>query len=196
MKKRLLPDVLNDQEREQLLKSFNLRYPTSFRNYCMIRLMMDSGLRVSEVLSLKTSHIDFMSGKLRVVQGKGKKDRNVWINDALLEYLRKWRKISNEIRIKYNIAVNNNYLFVTLKGTRIFDSYMRSMIKRISKRSGISKNVYCHLLRHGFGTDLYKKTKNIRLVQKSLGHSNLSTTMIYTHIYDNDVEREMKSLRE
>ena len=156
---RKLPDVLTKEEQELILKSFNHRYPTAFRNYCMIRLMLDCGLRVSEVLDLKTSDIDWMGGKIKIKQGKGKKDRNIWANDDLLEELRKWRAKSNEIRLKHEIDDDKNYLFVTLKGTRIFDAYMRAMIKRVSERVEIDKNVYCHLLRHTFATDLYKKTK-------------------------------------
>jgi len=75
------------------------------------------------------------------------------------------------------------------------DRYLRAMIKRRAKKSGITKDVHPHLLRHTFATDLLRSTKNIRLVQKSLGHASLSSTMIYTHIYDEELERAFKSFR-
>ena len=85
--------------------------------------------------------------------------------------------------------------FATLDGERINDRYLRAMVKRRARKAGITKDVHPHTLRHTFATDLYRNTRNIRLVQKALGHSDLSTTMVYTHIYDQELESAMKSFR-
>lgn len=182
---RRIPDTLNGNEGIQLLKQPNLKAPTGLRDATMMRLMLNAGLRSSEVLSLKTSDIDWISGKVLIKEGKGKKDRVVWVNESDLDYMRRWKEIKPE----------SKYLFTTLKGTKIIDRYLRAMVKRRGVRAGIRKNIYPHLLRHSFATDLLRETKNIRLVQKALGHANISTTMIYTHIYDDELADAMKTFR-
>jgi integrase/recombinase XerD len=87
----------------------------------------------------------------------------------------------------------NGLLFTTLKGTPIHASALRAMVKRRGTKAGLRhKDVHPHMLRHTFATELYRQTKDIRLVQKALGHSDLSTTMIYTHIVDEDLEVALK----
>jgi integrase/recombinase XerD len=182
---RKLPDTLNDKERTALLSQPNEKVPTGLRDLSMIRLMLNAGLRASEVLNISVGDVDWTSGKLIVKHGKGKKDRIVWINEEDLEIIRKWRETKPR----------GPFLFTTLKGSKINDRYLRSMVKRRSKKVAIAKDVHPHLLRHTFATDLLKSTKNIRLVQKALGHASLSSTMIYTHVYDEELESALKSFR-
>ena len=182
-----LPTVLTDEERRALLKQPNSRSPTGMRNYCIMRLMLDAGLRVSEALSLRTNDINWNTGELVVRQGKGNKDRVLWVNGSTLEWLLKWFETR---------PVQTELLFTTLKGTPLLDSYIRHLMRRLSRKAGISKPIHPHTLRHTFATDLYRNTKNIRLVQKALGHADLSTTMIYTHIVDEELEKAMKSFRD
>jgi len=87
------------------------------------------------------------------------------------------------------------HVFSTLKGQRESNRYVQQMVKRYAKDAGIAKRVSPHVLRHSLATDLYRESSNIRLVQKALGHADLSTTMIYTHVYDEDVRVAMQSLR-
>lgn len=183
---RKLPDVLTDEERSALLKRPNRRAPTGLRNLCMIRLMLDAGLRSSEVLNLKVRDIDWMSGKLSVREGKGQKDRTLWLNEGDLELLKSWRERRPE---------PCELLFTTLQSGPVSGRYLRTMVARVAKKAGIEKRVHPHLLRHSFATDLYRKTKNIRLVQKALGHEDLSTTMIYTHIIDDELEDALRNFR-
>lgn len=183
--KRRLPHTLNESERKALLSQPSTKAQTGIRDLAIIRLMINAGLRSSELLSLTTKDIDWISGKLTVHHGKGDKDRVVWINEDDLEILRKWRENKPK----------GELLFATLKGKQISDRYLRAMVKRRAKKAGITKDVHPHLLRHTFATDLLKDTKNIRLVQKALGHASLSSTMIYTHIYDEELSNAMKSLR-
>ena len=192
-----LPDVLTEKEISALLKQPNKRAPTGLRNLCIMRIMLDAGLRASEVTNLNVNDIDWESGWLKVRQGKGKKDRILWLNEDALNLLKEWRD--------WRLAIGDNgnegnkgdsdRLFVTLDGKALSDRYLRAMVKRYASKAGIPKNVHPHTLRHTFGTDLYKSTRNIRLVQKALGHADLSTTMIYTHIMDEELEDAMKSFR-
>ena len=86
-------------------------------------------------------------------------------------------------------------MFTTLKGRPLGHRYVQRMVKRCAAKAGIDKIISPHTLRHTFATDLYRETSKIRLVQKVLGHSDLSTTMIYTHIHDPEVESALKSFR-
>lgn len=180
-----LPETLNESEIRTLLSQPNKRARTGLRDLVMIRLMLNAGLRASEALSLTVRDLDWRSGKLTVKRGKGDKDRIVWLNEDDLEILRAWREKKPESRL----------LFTTLNGQKINDRYLRAMVKRRAKKAGITKDVHPHTFRHTFATDLYRDTKNIRLVQKALGHAALSNTMIYTHIYDEELESAMKSFR-
>ncbi len=182
---RRLPDTLSLEEREALISQPNKRYRTGLRDLAIIKLMLNVGLRSSEVLNVSINDVDWVSGKLIVRRGKGDKDRIVWMNEDDLEIIRKWKELKPF----------SNLLFTTLAGKKINDRYLRAMIKRRALKIGIKKDVHPHLLRHTFATDLLKSTKNIRLVQKALGHANLSSTMIYTHIHDEELELAMKAFR-
>jgi integrase/recombinase XerD len=181
---RRLPEVLTRDEARALLATPNPYYPTGLRDLCIIKLMLNSGLRSSEVLGLTWKDMDLQTGRLTVRRGKGDKDRQVWVNDSTLELIRSWRERSPQ----------SHYCFPTLKGTRIHGQALREMMKRRGAKAGIAKGVHPHMLRHTYATELYRETKDIRLVQKALGHSHLSTTMIYTHIVDDDMETAMRAL--
>jgi integrase len=180
---RRLPEVLTRDEARLLLSMPNPRYPTGARDLCMLKLMLNSGLRAAEVLNLAWKDVDLHTGRLTVRQGKGKKDRQVWINEDTLALLRTWRAASPP----------SVHCFPTLGGTRLYDSALRFMVKRRAIKAGITKDVHPHMLRHTYATELYRQTKDIRLVQKALGHENLATTMIYTHIVDDDMETAMRA---
>jgi integrase/recombinase XerD len=180
-----IPVTLTEVEWGLLLSMPNQRCPTGLRNACMLRLMLNLGLRASEVLNLEIRDIDWMSGKLMIRQGKNRRDRTLWLNEEDLDLLREWREKKP----------GGDLLFTTLDGGRINDRYLRAMVDRLAKKAGIEKNVHPHTLRHTFATDLYNQTKDIRMVQKALGHANIQTTTIYTHIIDDDLEEALRSLR-
>lgn len=189
-KSKKLPEVLTNDERQALLSQPNPRYPTGERNFVMLKLMLDTGIRLSETTNLRWKDIDLMTGKVMVREGKGSKDRTLWIGENDLELLRKWRE-----RQQKDVNTSCDFVFTTLDGEPLQNRYIQTMVKRLSAKAGINKNVSPHTLRHTFATDLYRETKNIRLVQKALGHSDLSTTMIYTHIVDDELENALKSFR-
>jgi integrase/recombinase XerD len=152
--------------------------------------MLNTGLRLAEVTALKWKDIDLSPGKLMGRQGKGAKDRTLWIGDDDLELLREWRE-----RQARDVQENPAHVFTALAGKALSHRYVQQMLKRVAVKAGIQKNIHPHTLRHSFATDLYREASKIRLVQKALGHSHLSTTMIYTHILDEEFEEALKSFR-
>lgn len=175
MGKRKIPDILTLEEQDRLLAQFNCRYLCPQRNKTMIRLFLDSGLRLAEMLNLKWRDINLQTGKLKVVEGKGGKDRILWVNDHALDMLREWRERQTEdIRTV-------ELVFTTRKGTKLNPRDVRQMVSTYSKKADIEKRVSPHTFRHTFASDLLRANNNIRKVQKALGHADLSTTMIYTH---------------
>ena len=183
---RRLPETLTGEEQRRLLMQPNAAAPTGLRNLCMMQVMLDAGLRSVELLNLRVRDIEWMAGKLTVKEGKGNKDRVLWLNEDALDRLREWRE---------RRPAPSEYLFTTLHGKPVMSNYYRKTVKRYARKAGIPKDVHPHTLRHTFATDLYRETKDIRLVQTALGHADVSTTMIYTHIVDEDLEDAMKTFR-
>lgn len=190
MTKRKIPEVLTGEEQRALIDQFNKRYPSSHRNKTMIQLMLDTGLRLAEACALRWKDANLTSGKLMVREGKGAKDRTLWIAEGWLERLGEWK----ERQIEW-LGGKPDHIFTTRSGDPVSHRYVQKMVKNYSRKAGIDKNVHPHTLRHTFATDLYRETGKIRIVQKALGHEDLSTTMIYTHIVDDELEDALKSFR-
>jgi len=188
--KRKIPEVLTGEEQRALIDQFNKRYPSSHRNKTMIQLMLDTGLRLAEACALRWKDANLTSGKLMVREGKGAKDRTLWIAEGWLERLGEWK----ERQIEW-LGGKPDHIFTTRSGDPVSHRYVQKMVKNYSRKAGIDKNVHPHTLRHTFATDLYRETGKIRIVQKALGHEDLSTTMIYTHIVDDELEDALKSFR-
>lgn len=187
---RKIPEILEADEQTALLRQPNLRYPTGERNCLVLRLLLNTGLRLAEACALRWRDIDLTTGKLMVRQGKGAKDRTLWVGESDLKILRNWRE-----RQARDVAGNPDHVFTTIAGNPISGRYVQQMVKRYADKAGIEKDVHPHTLRHTFATDLYRETTNIRLTQKALGHANLSTTQIYTHVVDEELECALKSFR-
>jgi len=182
-----LPTVLTEDEQERLLEQPNSRYPTGERNGTMLRLMLNTGLRLAEVTSLKWRDLNLTTGKLMVRKEKGSKDRTLWVAESDIDRLRSWRER------QATACATCEHVFTTLQGQPLGHRYVQRMVKRYASKAGIDKNSSPHI---PFATDLYRETSKIRLVQKVLGHSDLSTTMIYTHIFDEEVESALESFRQ
>ena len=182
MGKRELPDILTADEENVLLKQFNRRYPTSYRNRCMIELALNTGMRVSDLINLKWEDIEKDSGRTHIKQGKGRKDRVIFIKPSVLSNLADLAEMTND---------HLGLVFKTLKGGAVKSAYLRRMIAAKAKKAGIKKRVHFHLLRHTYLTRLYGRTKDLRLVQEVAGHADISTTQIYTHISGEDVRAAM-----
>lgn len=187
--RRRLPTVLTPQEEDALLGRFlPANTPLRLRNLVMVRLMLNAGLRASEVVNLKRRDLELTEGKLMVRQGKGGKDRTLWIGDDDLALLRQWLEARPP-------GLRNDYVFVTGKGRKVPDRFLRYLVKRKAAEAGIDKDIHPHTLRHSFATDLLRATGNIRLVQKALGHASIATTEIYLHIHDEELMQAMKEMR-
>jgi len=185
-----LPKILTEEETDRLLSEPNQRYFGPHRDYLYMRLMLKAGLRASEATALRPEHLGLMSGKLSVREGKGAKDRTLWIGEEVLGELQEWtERRGDEVE-------NPEFLLPTRKGTEVATSHLRRSVKRYARKADIEEvdRVSPHTLRHTFATRLYRETSNIRMVQKALGHSDLSTTMVYTHVVDEELEGAMKGL--
>jgi len=195
VRQKKLPNVLSEEEQKRLLEQPNPRYVTGQRNHLLLKIFLDAGLRLSEATGLKWKNISLMTGQLKVVEGKGAKDRILWLAEENLELLKSWKQ-----RQALEAKENLNYVFTAMSkgtlGNKLDNRYVQDMVKRYAKKAGISKNVSPHTCRHTFATDMLRKTKNIRMVQRALGHNQLNTTMIYTYIYDSELKVQMKNFRE
>lgn len=183
-----LPVFLNEEEEKQLLDVFNVRYISSQRNKEICLLIFKTGLRISELVNLQWKDVDLLAGRITVINGKGNKDRILFVSEETLSSLLAWKERQAKTWGK------SSYVFSNRKCSKLVARDVREMITNYAKKAEITKHVSPHVLRHTFATNLLRKSKNIRLVQKALGHADLSTTMIYTHIVDEDYEQAMKAL--
>ena len=186
---------MDREEAYELIWQPNKRYITGLRNKAIMSLMLNCGLRVSEVTGLKLNNISLTNGKLRVADGKGQKDRDIpFISESTLDLLREWKKIRPK-GSKYfftTLIDRKNDRFSSKSGKKLSDRYIQFMIKRYTRKAGINKDVTPHTLRHSFATDFYKRTKDIDALRKILGHSDISTTQIYVILANLDVENALK----
>ncbi len=182
---RKLPNVLTKIEQKKLLDIFNLRYITQQRNKTMIQLLLRTGMRLGEIQNLEWNNIDLMIGEVKVVNGKGAKDRILYIKKDMVDMLISWKKRQFE---EWGIS---KYVFTTRTLRQIDGKAIRKMIATYSKKAGIKKHVTTHTFRHTFATDLLSKTDNLRIVQEALGHRDIRTTQIYTHISNQEVKEAM-----
>ena len=175
-KMKRLPNCLSLEEVDALLDMPNTNTPSGIRNKAMLEVMYASGLRVSELLSLKMININSINGIIKVF-GKGSKERIVpmgdYANECLLEYIQKVR--NRQIK-------KTDYLFINKSGQGLSRQYFFKIVKKYACDAGISKPISPHTLRHCFATHLLENGAELKVVQEMLGHSNIATTEIYTHI--------------
>lgn len=172
-----LPTYLTIEEVERLL-DIEIETPFDARNKAILELMYATGLRISEVVSLEFNNIDYDECILRVM-GKGSKERIVPINDIALECLKDYIENYRPLMIKNNM---NNYLFLNNHGNMMTRQGVFKVLKKECLLKGITKNVSPHTLRHTFATHLLENGADLRIIQELLGHSDIATTQIYTHL--------------
>ena len=183
---RHLPDVLTELEIYKLLNSFNEDNPYELRNKTIIEVLYSAGLRVSELCNLKTNNVNLKEYQLRVV-GKGDKERIAYIGDKAAKLIEKYYDFSRNKILK---GQENQYLFVSNNGKQLTRAYILSFIKKYAKICKISKNVHPHTLRHSFATHILENGADLRSVQLLLGHADISTTEIYTHLSNSKLKDE------
>jgi len=174
-----LPVVLTEAEVEALREQCT-RSATGLRNRAMVEIMVGAGLRLSEVIDLRPSDIDWEVGQIRVNNGKGGRDRVVPVNGDTLAHLQVWA--SKRESLGYN-GRHPFFFGIRTKGRALTPQNIQQMIGAMGEKAGIAKKVHPHVLRHTYATlTLRSPNVDIREVQDALGHSNVSTTMIYTHV--------------
>ena len=182
-----LPTYLTIDEVNNLL-DIEVSDPFQARNKAILELMYATGLRISEVVSLEFKNIDFDDCIVRVI-GKGSKERIVPINDVALKYLKMYIDDYRPELVKGTI---NNYLFLNNHGNVITRQGIFKMIKKYALEKGIKKEIGPHTLRHTFATHLLENGADLRIIQELLGHSDISTTQIYTHLTNETLHNEYK----
>jgi integrase/recombinase XerD len=184
---RSLPLSLNEQQVDDLLAAPDVTDDLGLRDRTMLEILYATGLRVSELISLQTSQISLDQGVIRVI-GKGDKERLVPVGEIALEWLVKYYRNSRP-QLLYKQATNSNSqcseIFVTKRGKAMTRQAFWYMIKRYALVAGIpAEHLSPHTLRHAFATHLLNHGADLRVVQMLLGHSDISTTQIYTHVAD------------
>ena len=175
---RTLPKTLTEDEVESLLHAPNTDEPLGHRDRAMLELLYATGLRVSELINLKQSQVNFNQGVLRIV-GKGDNERLIPLGDESQRWL---KDFIDGPRMEILLERQTDYLFPTRRGDRMTRQAFWHIIKRYAEKAGVRKKMSPHSLRHAFATHLLNRGADLRVVQLLLGHSDLSTTQIYTHV--------------
>lgn len=177
-KERKLPAVLSSSEVEQLL-NITTDTPLAIRNKAMFELIYATGLRVSELVSLEMDDLHLMMGFVRCM-GKGSKERIVPVGDIAKEALEKYLYESRSKLLKQQTGINA--LFLNQHGRPLSRQGFWKVLKSVAREANITKNITPHMLRHSFATHLLENGADLRAVQEMLGHADISTTQIYTHV--------------
>ncbi len=177
-RERRLPTFLTSEEIRSLLSSPNISTPQGIRDLAILELLYAAGLRVSEIASLDTGSVDLESRQIRV-WGKGAKERMALMGKPAAEALTQYLSYG---RPKMLGRRNTNALFINRYGERIAERRIQYLIKKYAKQAGIKGRVFPHILRHTFATHMLDGGADLRVVQELLGHVNLASTQIYTHV--------------
>lgn len=179
---KILPDFLSVSEIDRLMNVFKTRTddPLEFRNRVILELLYSSGLRVSEAATLPIRAIDFEEELIRVT-GKGSKTRIVPIGKPALKLIKRYLADFRP-QLAKDVGETSPALFLSNRGRPLERERVWQVVKLAAQYSGITKNIYPHILRHSFASHLLANGADLRTIQELLGHSDISTTEIYTHI--------------
>ena len=172
-----LPNCLSEEEIDRLLEVPDMTSPSGIRDRAMLETMYASGLRVSELLNLKRGQVN-LNKCIITVFGKGAKERKVPIAEYATEYIKKY---INEVRNKSEFK-KSEYLFLNRSGEPLSRVYFFKQVRKYAELAGIDMIISPHTLRHSFATHLLNRGAQLRMVQGMLGHTNIATTQIYTHV--------------
>ena len=177
---RILPEFMSTQEVNALLNAFSVstRDPLEFRNRCILELMYACGLRVSETASLSVGSINFDENVVRAF-GKGSKERIVPIGRTARELIRRYLEHARPLLLKDS---SETALFLSNHGRRLDRIRIWGVVKLAAETAGIRKNIHPHTLRHSFASHMLENGADLRVIQEMLGHADISTTQIYTHV--------------
>lgn len=180
-----LPEVLSTEEIDAIEASIDLSKPEGQRNRAIIEVLFSCGLRVSELVSLRMSCL-YLDEKFIRVLGKGNKERLVPISQKAIDELQLWFLDRNLMRIKPG---EDDYVFLNRRGAHLTRTMILIMVKRQAEEAGITKTISPHTFRHSFATELLRGGADLRAIQVMLGHEDIGTTQIYTHISDESLRQ-------
>lgn len=176
---RKLPEVLSEAEIDQIIKTIDLSYPQGERNRALLETLYGSGLRVTELITLKISDLFFEDGFIKV-HGKGNKERYIPINELNQKYIEIYIK---DIRVHIpRVKGFEDTLFLNRNGKQLTRNMIFIILKDLAQKAGIKKKISPHTFRHSFATHLLKKGADLRVIQQMLGHESITTTEIYMHL--------------
>ncbi len=182
-KAKSLPHFLNEEEMNNLLEVANVEKPLNQRNKLIIEMLYATGVRVSELVNITIDKIDKYNDSIKIL-GKGNKERIVYFDERckniLNLYLDDGRKKLNTKR--------SNYLFLNKNGNRITDRQIRNILNEIAIQNDLNKHVHPHMIRHSFATEMLNNGADLISVKELLGHENINTTSIYTHVTDKHIK--------
>ena len=176
-KDKTLPQVLSEEEINQLLNAPDLTSEKGIRDYAVLEILYSCGLRVSEAANLQINQINEQEEIINIL-GKGKKERIVPIRKSALKAVKTY---INEVRNKH-LVIDNKAVFIGKNGKRVSRQALYNIVVNNAKLAGIQKEIHPHTLRHSFATHLLDNGADLRVVQELLGHTNIGTTQIYTHV--------------
>ncbi len=176
-----IPSFLTVEEVKAMINTFDEEKELKYKT--IISVLYFCGLRVSELCNLRVEDVSFYPPYIKVVMGKGNKDRLVPISDSIIPLLEKYVE-------RYKPKV----YFIESRGKSIHPATVFRIVKRAAQRAGITKKIHPHTLRHSFATHLIMNNVNVKIVQELLGHANLSTTSIYLHVADKEKFDAVKKL--
>ena len=180
-KPKRLPEILKNKEIMDMMNSIDQKTPMGLRNYLIVSILYGCGLRVSEMCALEISNLDFSNETIHI-HGKGDKDRIVIMYDELKEKLLKYISFERIELLKKGDNIESRYLSINNHGGNLTPRGVRVILNTIIDKMGETYKITPHMLRHSFATALLDNGADLRSVQELLGHSNLSTTQIYTHV--------------
>jgi integrase/recombinase XerD len=175
---RYLPETLNELQVEQFLERIDTKAVHGLRDRAMIELLYASGLRISELANARLENFNFEERVVRVT-GKGNKTRLVPVGRKACEALRAYLSAERPKLVKPR---SSSEIFLSERGTKLTTARIWQIVKKHAKRAGLEKNIYPHLLRHSFATHLLSNGADLRIIQEMLGHADISTTQVYTHV--------------
>jgi integrase/recombinase XerC len=172
---RKLPTLLDTDQTVQLLE-IKQQNGLAIRDRAMLELIYSSGLRLAELVSTNMNDVDF-SDRLLTVIGKGKKMRNIPIGKYAIKAIKNWLKIR-----QYMVNENEVALFISQRGKRISPRSVQERLKKWAIKQGLPSHVHPHMLRHSFASHMLESSGDLRAIQELLGHADISTTQVYTHL--------------
>jgi integrase/recombinase XerD len=175
---RYLPETLNELQVEQLIEAVDTKVALGLRDRAMIELLYASGLRISELANARLENFATEEGILRVT-GKGNKTRIVPVGRKACEALASYLSTERPRLVKRR---SGSEIFLSERGTKLTTVRIWQIVKKHAQQSGLEANIYPHLLRHSFATHLLGNGADLRIIQEMLGHADISTTQVYTHV--------------